>query len=302
MEIKEGCFIDEFKEIKKDNGNYGIVRGYLATWDVDQGKDQYDEKAFDEHLEEYAAKNKPIPLKNQHGNIVGGFPVDKIKKDRKGLYVEGEINLDVQEGRETYALVKQRVLDSFSTGYTAEEKQFSNGIRKIMKSKLWEGSVLPHPMNQAAMITEVKAYPNEHAARVKNPDLFESDSFRRKEIGNRGVIAIIGKLKGETTTTIQAYRFPKDKFTAEQAQKWLDDNDVKPIEFEAASKGMSVTELKNISKSDLVKIFKSANLSRDAANHVASIVMTDNLVNDSGNPVAMITALRDQIKMIKEKL
>jgi hypothetical protein len=118
------------------------------------------------------------------------------------------------------------------------------------------------------------------------------------------VIAILGKLKGSDSMTVQAYRFPKDKFTSSQAEAWLKDNDVKPIEFEAAEpeKQYSITDLKNIGKSDLVKIFRSANLSRDAANHVASIVITDSRLNDSGNPVKMLGNLRDQIKTIQEMI
>jgi len=77
-------------------------------------------------------------------------------------------------------------------------------------------------------------YPDEHAARVRNPGDFQKDSFRSKELPKSDVRMIIGKLKGETTTTVQSYRFPKDKFTVAQAKKWLKDNDVKYIEFEPA--------------------------------------------------------------------
>lgn len=79
-------------------------------------------------------------------------------------------------------------------------------------------------------------YPNEHAARVKSPTLFDQDSFRRKNIAP-GVDIIIGKLKGKSTTTTQAYRFDKTKFTPDQARKWLKDNKVLYISFEAAKVG-----------------------------------------------------------------
>ena len=78
-------------------------------------------------------------------------------------------------------------------------------------------------------------YPNEHAARVRDPGDFRPDSFRNKAIGSEGVRIIMGKLKGESKMIVQAYRFPKDKFTVAQAKKWLKDNDVKYISFEPAS-------------------------------------------------------------------
>lgn len=80
----------------------------------------------------------------------------------------------------------------------------------------------------------LKPYPNEHAARVREPDKFEKDSFRRKNIAD-GVDIITGRLRGETTMSVQAYRFAKEKFSADQAKAWLKSHDVKSAEFEAAT-------------------------------------------------------------------
>lgn len=79
-------------------------------------------------------------------------------------------------------------------------------------------------------------YPNEHAARIRNPGLFIDGSFRRKVI-DIGVNIIIGKLKdGDGSMVIQAYRFDVSYFTAAQAKKWLKEHDIDPISFEAATK------------------------------------------------------------------
>lgn len=88
-------------------------------------------------------------------------------------------------------------------------------------------------------------YPNEHAARVRDPDLFKSDSFRRKTI-DTGVTIIIGKLKdGDETMVIQAYRFDIDYFTEIQAKNWLKDHDVEYISFEKASGQSNNSEFKS---------------------------------------------------------
>lgn len=60
--------------------------------------------------------------------------------------------------------------------------------------------------------------------RVRDPKLFQKDSFRRITIQEKKppVFAVIGRLKGETTTTMQSLRFPKkDKWTVEKARKWV---------------------------------------------------------------------------------
>lgn len=84
-------------------------------------------------------------------------------------------------------------------------------------------------------------YPNEHAARIRDPKDFQQDSFRRKNI-ETGIDIIIGRLKGKTTTTTQAYRFKKSKFTAAEAKKWLKDHNIKYMSFEAASGSEDKTE------------------------------------------------------------
>lgn len=77
-------------------------------------------------------------------------------------------------------------------------------------------------------------YPNEHAARIHDPGAFEPNSFRRVNI-TAGVDAIMGKMKGQSSMTIQTYRFAASKFTAAEAKKWLASHDIKPILFEAAT-------------------------------------------------------------------
>ena len=91
-----------------------------------------------------------------------------------------------------------------------------------------------------------KPLPSEHTARLRNPGDFEPDSFRRQN--NKfgpGIHAIFGRLKGEDTMTLQSIRFAKDKFTPEQAQKWLKQNKHSAVKFSPAKEeGKSVEGIK----------------------------------------------------------
>ncbi|MGQ9686268.1 MAG: hypothetical protein ACUVT2_08195, partial [Thiobacillaceae bacterium] len=65
---------------------------------------------------------------------------------------------------------------------------------------------------------------NEIRHRVRDPNDFEPDSFRTIALqpDRPRVFAIVGRLKGETKTTIQALRFPKeDGWTVAKAQQWV---------------------------------------------------------------------------------
>lgn len=78
---------------------------------------------------------------------------------------------------------------------------------------------------------ETRPYEGEHAARIAEPDQF--DSFRRRNNeGGQGVDFVYGIKDG--TADIQSIRFKVDFFTEEQAREWLDRNDFEPLLFEPA--------------------------------------------------------------------
>lgn len=76
-------------------------------------------------------------------------------------------------------------------------------------------------------------YINEHSAKIKDPEVFQQNSFDRKPIAD-GVELVFGKLSNEDTEVEQAYRFNKDKFTPDQAKQWLTQNNVEYLAFENA--------------------------------------------------------------------
>jgi len=71
-----------------------------------------------------------------------------------------------------------------------------------------------------------KPLPQEHSCRLKDPKLFQPDSFRRvkRESDGKEYSVIMGRLKGETTMTEQAYRYNKDIWTVSQAKKHCKDH------------------------------------------------------------------------------
>lgn len=78
-------------------------------------------------------------------------------------------------------------------------------------------------------------FPNEHAARVANPDNFVR-IVQLQELPN-GIRILGGPLKSdpEGSGKPQSYRFPRTKFTPSEARTWLKDHDIKAILFEEAT-------------------------------------------------------------------
>ena len=64
--------------------------------------------------------------------------------------------------------------------------------------------------------------------RVAQPGSFEENSFRITWIAkDQGIKAVIGRKKGEEGTSVQSFLFIKDKWTAQEAKKWVRDHDYK---------------------------------------------------------------------------
>jgi len=80
-----------------------------------------------------------------------------------------------------------------------------------------------------------KPYPNYHAARMKSPNLFLR--IRVLQTTKEGIMIYGGPLKSDPkgSTKTQAIRFPKDKFSVQQAKAWLKEHKYTSILFEPAS-------------------------------------------------------------------
>lgn len=82
------------------------------------------------------------------------------------------------------------------------------------------------------VVEDGRPYPNEHAARLTDPDQYDSIRRVNDEFG-AGIDAIYGIKEG--TSELQAIRFDADRFTPAEAREWLSDHDFDPMMFEEAT-------------------------------------------------------------------
>jgi hypothetical protein len=77
-------------------------------------------------------------------------------------------------------------------------------------------------------------FPNEHSCRLEDPGKFQAGSFKRMKRDHEGkpYSVIIGRKKGETETSEQAYRYGRDDWTAADARAHCNSHEGK---FEPAS-------------------------------------------------------------------
>lgn len=135
----------------------GIVAGYMSVWNnIDQGGDIIRKGAFKKTL----AERRPIVLW-QHSS---GHPIGQIKEayeDSYGLFAVISLNLKTSLGKDAYELIKAGDIHGFSIGYKAvkfdvvRHKNDTIG-RELKELSLWEVSVVTFPMNELAVVTQVK--------------------------------------------------------------------------------------------------------------------------------------------------
>ncbi len=179
--------IVETKEEVRNGVKVGLISGYIATWDIDRWNDQFVKGCFIDSIKEHKAKKRQIRFKDHHGRTVGGYPIEGVKEDERGLFGTAEVNLEVQQGREVFSLAKQGVLVDKSIGFSAIDWEIKDDIRIISKAIVWEGSIVDEPMNEKANITEVK----NAIQKASSPDELKKVLLKIREIPEEVIESIV---------------------------------------------------------------------------------------------------------------
>ena len=155
-EIKKLVF---HSEIKAENEK-GIFTGYGSIFgNEDQGSDIMQKGAFTKSLTSRPANKVKMLYQHKTDEPIGIFT--DMYEDSKGLFVQGQLAMGTQRGREAYELLKMGALDGMSIGFRADpEKQGYNeskrGVRTLKEVDLMEISLVTFPMNESALIETVK--------------------------------------------------------------------------------------------------------------------------------------------------
>jgi hypothetical protein len=143
------------------------------------------------------------------------------------------------------------------------------------------------------------------------PGRFDPKSFRTKTVAP-GIELIMGKLRGKDAMTVQAYRFSAERFTAEQARKWMADRNLRHIAFEAAAKvqafvALTSRRIQAISADEILTLVPAEKLAEirrtdphplfQAYSVCHEGVSTPRLVGDTAKP---ITWTRRAVQSIKD--
>lgn len=156
MNTKHSMPIFDLKMIGED----GLFSGYGSVFG---NKDSHGEivmsGAFAKSLAEHARKGTRPRMFWMHNpeQPIGSWT--NMIEDNKGLYVEGRLNMGVQQGREAYALLKAGDIGGLSIGYKVISSQpdEASGSVLLKEVKLFEVSIVSFPANESASVDRVKS-------------------------------------------------------------------------------------------------------------------------------------------------
>lgn len=139
------------------DGPEGQFEGYASVFGaMDMARDVVMPGAFAACIARLGAGGIKLLWQHDPAQPVGVWT--EISEDQRGLFCRGALNLDVQRGRELFALLRQRAVNGLSIGFKTVSSQTDKATRtrKLEKIDLWEISIVTFPLLPEARIGAVK--------------------------------------------------------------------------------------------------------------------------------------------------
>jgi HK97 family phage major capsid protein len=159
--------------------------------------------------------------------------------------IKNGVDLSDSTIKRMYSFFARHEVDKKAQGFRPGEKGYPSNGR--IAWALWGGdpgftwskALVEKMKKEDERNLEMRPYPNEHAARIEDPEQFET--FRRKNNEFKQGIHVIHGIK-DNERLIQSIRFDSDMFTPDEAKAWLERNKFEYIKFENAIEERAISE------------------------------------------------------------
>lgn len=137
----------------------GYISGYCSVFgQVDTYNDTIEPHAYDAVV---ASGTKPLMFFNHAIYCVPIGVWDKLSVDRRGLFIEGRLNLNNKQGKEVFEALKFGSLNGLSVAICMQDEDVEyddEGIRHIKNVReLYEVSIVNFPADKNARISDIKS-------------------------------------------------------------------------------------------------------------------------------------------------
>lgn len=102
-----------------------------------------------------ATARVPLTMLYAHGEPIGRW--DRLYEDRRGLFAEGQINLNIAAGRNAFELLSGQDISGLSVGFKIAKSgaKVVDNVLEVSKADLMEISVCAVPAEDRARVTSV---------------------------------------------------------------------------------------------------------------------------------------------------
>lgn len=312
----------------KDNGDldHFTFEGMASTSDLDLGDDIVEPTAFAESIR----KMEPALLwQHNHDQPLGVFTSLGINPE--GLKVAGKMPLSdsfVRERVKPQMIVKG--VKGMSIGYRTLEATFDRetGVRTITKLNLFEISIVTLPMNPHATFSSMKSYLGKYEGTEIVERINEREDLpKEKAEKSHPWEPVPAKQRMIKYMSDKDYEYfpeycdivdgkmmiiPRAVFEArvdmlKNEESSTEKKDLINILYKEMDLqppfpdgSFCLTELKNISLSNLAYVIRYKTLSKDTAKYVTGLITSDNLGDNSGKTEKMSISLSDIIANLKK--
>jgi HK97 family phage prohead protease len=234
----------------------GVIDAYIpmSTASLDRDEEVIQPSAFRKTIPIFM--KRPVLVSSHfYGDLrkqIGEFT--KMRLTDEGLHAKPKyyVNMGNEEADWAYKLAGLGMA-AFSVGFIPKKWDEGDGAKSPRRTytdvELLEISQVVVPSNREAiqglrskavgveaelldkaldLVTKPEPDVTENYIRLRqrDPGDFQEGSFRTITISaEKGIKAVIGKLKGEDTMTVQSYLFDKDKWTVEEARAWVKEHE-----------------------------------------------------------------------------
>lgn len=146
----------DFRKAEHD----GAFAGYASLFNSeDLSHDVVAPGAFRKTIAERGAGGIRMLFQHDANQPIGVWT--EVREDGRGLFVQGQLTLEVEKARDVLSLMRAGALDGLSIGFKARtfRRNPTTGVRRLESVDLWEISVVTFPMLPGARVSHVKAAP-----------------------------------------------------------------------------------------------------------------------------------------------
>lgn len=168
-------------EIREDGEGEGIFEGHAAIFDKENSHGEIVQRgSFKDTLKSRGTKGVKMLFSHDRAMPIGKWT--ELREDSKGLFVRGQLLMQLDKAKEAFLLMREGILDGLSIGFRVLEDTFDREKEVLLLNKidLREISLVLMPSAEDALVSKVRdASPEDITTKLELEKALRNAGFSR---------------------------------------------------------------------------------------------------------------------------